>query len=126
MNHFEGSGTSQSSHLTTRNTENWLSRESICPGFVFVRHNLGGRGPVIGARVLAARPATAPDRPLHQSAGRGRAAQVVLHLRGNASTVTQAEPLGLLKKVIVPSVLNSSVRVWGVGGDGGASQGGSQ
>jgi hypothetical protein len=29
--------------------------------------------------------------------------------------VTQAERLGLMKKVIVPSVLNSSVRVWGNG-----------
>jgi hypothetical protein len=35
--------------------------------------------------------------------------------------VTQAERLGLMKKVIVPSVLNSSVRVWGTGGEGGTS-----
>jgi hypothetical protein len=33
--------------------------------------------------------------------------------------VTQAERLGLRKKVIVPSVLNSSMRVWGTGGEGG-------
>jgi hypothetical protein len=35
--------------------------------------------------------------------------------------VTQAERLGLLKKFIVPSVLNSSVRVWGTGGEGGTT-----
>ena len=35
--------------------------------------------------------------------------------------VTEAERLGLMKKVIVPSVLHSSVRVWGTGGEGGTS-----
>jgi hypothetical protein len=45
---------------------------------------------------------------------------------GLPSTVMQVEPLGFLKKVIVPSVLNSRVRVWGVGGEGGSSQGGTQ
>ena len=45
---------------------------------------------------------------------------------GLPSTVTQAEPLGLLKKVIVPSVLNSRVRVWGTGEEGGSSHGATQ
>jgi hypothetical protein len=35
--------------------------------------------------------------------------------------VTQAERLGLLTKFIVPSVLNSSVRVWKTGGEGGTT-----
>ena len=45
---------------------------------------------------------------------------------GLPSTVTQRDPLGLLKKVIVPSGLNSSVRVLGIGGEGDSVQGGTQ
>src|SRR3712207_9417708 len=45
---------------------------------------------------------------------------------GSPSTVTQRDPLGLLKKVIVPSGLNSSVRVLGTGGEGDSPQGRSE